>query len=197
MEKGKILFFILFFIFLQSCSLIRYQSLYYIDSDLCNIEINNIKNSKYYNNKKNNLDKQKCKHSFIADFEKEKQYILIILPGNINGGLGDGFLESKVFFVSTKKKYPSFKNNNEVFSIQIHGINKKMTDLFKKNIDIKLKVDDKIYEYSKKTFLGYDVFFYFPLKIKNVREGILIIEYKNVIKKVNFKLGFEKYVVPN
>ena len=40
-------------------------------------------------------------------------------------------------------------------------------------------------------------FFYFPLKIKNVREGILIIEYKNVIKKVNFKLGFEKYVVPN
>ena len=187
---------IIFNILLFSCSLVSHQSLYYINSYLCNIELDDIKDFENYNNNVPYKEK-KCKHSFIMGFNEAKQFVLIILPGYINGGLGGGFLENKIFFISTKKKYPTFENNNKIFSIQIHGVNKKMDDLFKKNINIKLKVSDKIYNYSKKTFIGYDIFFYFPLQIKDIKKGTLVIEYKDIKEEVDFELGFEKHVVPN
>ena len=76
-----------------------------------------------------------------------------------------------------------FNKNNKNFYIKNYIADQKV-DEFK----ISLKINEKLYNSFYNKEKGQYIF---PLKIKDVKKGTLIIEYKGEVKEVEFEYGFK------
>lgn len=198
MKVGK--FIIILFCILSSCSVVSKQTTYYIKNQKCDFIVKK---------KNDDLPPEKCNGGFVLKLKTN--YISIDFPsGNFDSGLGDGYyITWWLILIPIKTNYPKFENNTERFYISLSNIdydvrkpnykeqNQYFVD-FKENAKIILIVDNK--EYKSNIIYNYPNILYLsfpPLKIKDVKKGTIIIEYKDIKEEVDFELGFEKHVVPN
>ena len=202
--KISLLLIIFFNIFLNSCSSNSKEGVYYIKHNICR------RNMKRYCQDKRNVEE--CKKNICEtqiylnhnsfEYLKNDELILIEFPYKVQRGIGGG-MDVPTLLPFLLRKYPKFEDNNEVFYIDFENPNynlqnkncEKQNEYFinlKKDLKIFLNVNNKKYESDFLFNLSSGIRLSFPpLKIKYVKKGTLIIEYKNIKKEIDFEYGFK------
>ena len=108
----------------------------------------------------------------------------IELPFSYNGVGGGYQLFSTLLPIPIKND--RFEDNTNIFYIRILN-SYYLLDDFKNNLKIFLIVDGKTYISKKDKLFN----FLFPLQIKDVKKGTLVIEYNGIRKEIEFEHGYK------
>lgn len=119
----------------------------------------------------------------------EDLVIEIDLQGRIGGGKEFETIIPPLMWIKTNKK---FEENNIPFQVELF-IKNKSSKYSKDKLKVYLKMNNRVYKPAAKYYTcNFDTkeqcrFFEFPLKIKDVKKGVLIIEYEGTQKELPFE----------
>lgn len=156
-------FFVLFLFVICGCSSYEKNGVYNT------LNVKNINNDQY--------------NYFQLNFNNLGRSVYFYLPQEVQYGVGGGY--KIIIFILPIFILPNvqFNKNNKNFYIKNYIADQKV-DEFK----ISLKINEKLYNSFYNKEKGQYIF---PLKIKDVKKGTLIIEYKGEVKEVEFEYGFK------